>query len=52
MEEISRPAKRNKGPGGGSGGGDDDDLEMVGTTGTAKLPHNRFACTEVCMMCM
>lgn len=40
IDEITnRPAKRSK--------GGEDDLQMVGTTGTAKLPHNRFACTEV-----
>lgn len=46
IDEITnRPAKRSKGGGGAAGA--EDDLEMVGTTGTAKLPHNRFACTEV-----
>ena len=40
-EVASRPAKRSK------GGGGEEDMEVVGTTGTAKLPHNRFACTEV-----
>ncbi|CAB1104569.1 unnamed protein product [Ectocarpus sp. CCAP 1310/34] len=39
-EVASRPAKRSR-------GGDEEDMEVVGTTGTAKLPHNRFACTEV-----
>ncbi|CAN0211457.1 unnamed protein product, partial [Ectocarpus sp. 12 AP-2014] len=39
-EVASRPAKRSR-------GGDEEDMEVVGTTGTAKLPHNRFACTEL-----
>lgn len=48
IDEITnRPAKRSK----GGGAGAEDDLEMVGTTGTAKLPHNRFACTEVSDEC-
>lgn len=51
-EVISRPAKRSKGSGGTGGSSSssqeaEEDLELVGTTGTAKLPHNRFACTEV-----
>eukprot|EP00752_Nemacystus_decipiens_P018364 g16475.t1 len=41
--EPAPPAKRAKGPGGAA---DDDDLAVMGTIGTKKLPHNRFACTE------
>ena len=44
--DAGRPAKRSKG--GPGGAADDEDLAVVGTTGTKKLPHNRFACTEVC----
>lgn len=45
-EAASRPVKRKTG-GTSQGGEEDEDLEVVGTTGTPKLPHNRFACPEV-----
>lgn len=54
MNEITRPAKRSKGPGKGAGAAgseeeeeEEEDIEMMGTMGGSELPHNRFSCPEV-----
>ncbi|CAM9246167.1 unnamed protein product, partial [Ectocarpus fasciculatus] len=46
MDDIPRPAKRSKISASGEGWGGNEDVEIMGTTGSSKLPHTRFSCPE------